>query len=956
MLTISFGGCPQEQIPSQSQDQDQNEVVEPPPNNQTEQNRPIPQPPIDDDDDGTGDGGSSGGGGLPPADDGDLSQPIAIVISSPVGADINILPGQEAAINYEVFGGDPADGAIRVELFYDLDGIVSTGDEVTLMTNLPARGLQVFTANLESGVYYLGLRAANARESQTEYANGRLVLVGEPSVSLNLPAQDQRVRPNSGVQIQFNIASLATTVSYEVFTDIDTVVNGNEVTKFTGGGLSGSGTIYLENYAAGIYYIGVHLQDSTGQEKSDYFAGGDGNLRTITVDLAPAITVTEPTGDNPVEEGDLVQIVFTATDPEGAATISVFRDADGAFNGNEAEIAEFNLNTPQEDYVWAFIIPGNLPPANYRIGASITDGVGETIASYAPGSITVLGDPTVSVAVASLNPLSVRPPDTSRLLFQVNDPERKLKNQPLGIQIHIYADLENDGVPVDEDGIPTEVPVVTVGDPAFRAGLPIAYNINSSALVPELDPQTGNGHFRVAVSATERSGAAVFEFYPLPLYIDSVEPTVDLTLPLPGEKVLLEKDQMIDVAASTYDTSPANLVIRLDKDTNPENDPPTAMDPLVIVEMLVGDGPVDINTTVDLTGVPAGLYYIYVSITDGVGDPVAFYAPQDVDPSEPEDLTRIRIRDREIGDVDVVAFENPEYENGAVLKGVNSGDLAGTDFHAVPDINDDGVGEFVLSSRFGKAYNVELGDGVGFGEGYLVYGNEGRLQGAQLLSAVGGGAIPGMRFPGIRAVLTDPAQGYSRPPVPATNGLSQVTVIDDMDGDELPELVFGFPRVESVSLAVDDSRFQQPGLFPDLPSMGDLEYNAVAQGMSGPYWDRDKAQFTRGGVVIVSSHNYNLQDPQLLNRKSDRRIDLHEVGQLFGMMGRNSLQMYVRKVTPPDPPALFIDCADCEANVYDGDPPQCTSGCADCGGIENNEAETEYQSIIIAWDAWLGGG
>ena len=195
MITISLGGCPQQQIPDQGQSTD-TEAQEPPPNNQRPPDRPIPQPPLDEPDGGDGTGGGSGTPDRP-TEPGDVSQPIAVSINSPAGADINILPVQEAAIDYEVFGGSPADGAISVDLFYDRDGIANTGDEETLMSNLPPRGFQLFTATLEPGVYYLGLRAANLSESQTDYADGRLVIVGVPTVQLVLPAAELSSRAMS---------------------------------------------------------------------------------------------------------------------------------------------------------------------------------------------------------------------------------------------------------------------------------------------------------------------------------------------------------------------------------------------------------------------------------------------------------------------------------------------------------------------------------------------------------------------------------------------------------------------------------------------------------------------------------------------------------------------------------------------------------------------------------------
>ena len=113
-----------------------------------------------------------------------------------------------------------------------------------------------------------------------------------------------------------------------------------------------------------------------------------------------------------------------------------------------------------------------------------------------------------------------------------------------------------------------------------------------------------------------------------------------------------------------------------------------------------------------------------------------------------------------------------------------------------------------------------------------------------------------------------------------------------MDGDGLPELVFAFPRAESVSLASVEP-FQDHNLVADLLNMGNLEYNA-AYPFAAPTWHPNESQFARGGVVLVSSHNTILKDPNELNRKAARVVDLHEVGQIFSSMARPRLLTYAR--------------------------------------------------------------
>jgi len=277
---------------------------------------------------------------------------------------------------------------------------------------------------------------------------------------------------------------------------------------------------------------------------------------------------------------------------------------------------------------------------------------------------------------------------------------------------------------------------------------------------------------------------------------------------------------------------------------------------------------------------------------------------------------------------------DPSQSRGAILQGFNFNDLAGSSLVGVPDLDGDGDSELVIGARFGKP-DVGVFQERGWGAAYLIYGDaSSRLWGVNALHSVGTG-IPGLAFRGIRVPLCE--SNY-------TEGLSDITVVDDMDGDELPELAFSFPRVESLSLGapawVGSNAFQHPELLPDEVGMGLLEYDAIDY--MGGWWITGRAQFTRGGIVIVSSHNELLSDPNQVTRRFDRVLDLHEVGQMFDFMVRPSLGKYIRQVFPNDP---AVGCADCIPDVT-----------GDCGGDPENEAETEYHSWIVKWDTWLGGG
>jgi hypothetical protein len=118
------------------------------------------------------------------------------------------------------------------------------------------------------------------------------------------------------------------------------------------------------------------------------------------------------------------------------------------------------------------------------------------------------------------------------------------------------------------------------------------------------------------------------------------------------------------------------------------------------------------------------------------------------------------------------------------------------------------------------------------------------------------------------------------------------------------------------------------------------------------------AQFTRGGIVLVSSHNALLTDRNMVTRKFDRVLDLHEVGQMFSWMTRASVERYemnrvwlgweCRDCIPQQP-------AGCACNPDPGDIP-CTDGCGDCGDDPLNPAETLVEKWAVWWDTWFGGG
>ncbi len=177
----------------------------------------------------------------------------------------------------------------------------------------------------------------------------------------------------------------------------------------------------------------------------------------------------------------------------------------------------------------------------------------------------------------------------------------------------------------------------------------------------------------------------------------------------------------------------------------------------------------------------------------------------------------------------------PTFE-GAIFEGVNFEDNAGTTMTTVGDLDGNSLDEFVIGARYGKPF-FQNPSGIGPGEAYIIYGAAGanKYLGEFNLNSVGTSRLTGITLRGIQTV------GNSD----QTDGLSDITTIPDADGDGKDDIVFGFPNTNS------------------------------AGGTVGPL--EAAGQFLNGGVVILSSNNSILREPDF----GTPVIALGECGQRF---------------------------------------------------------------------------
>ncbi len=547
------------------------------------------------------------------------------------------------------------------------------------------------------------------------------------------------------------------------------------------------------------------------------------------------------------------------------------------------------------------------------------------------------GDATVSLRVNEpTNPEAVRPGTIVELVFKLTDPKSMVTQTEFLVARDENADGQPDGNPV----IVTQI-AATAGTNTVP--------FDTAATEPLLTD--GLGKFLLGVRYETSLGERVTNYGAGVLTVDAVPPEAAWVSP--------EGDHLVNptfwtVRIQTEDNSKHTVRVYLDTDTTPNNG---------YAGVLVGETEFNAGSAVrEFTAplsVDAGTYFYYVIVSDGIEPPTAFYAPNiEVGGGA---LARLSVTNRLVGEFELGRLDPDanDYSNlGAILQGFNFNDLAGSAMASVPDLDGDGHPELLVGARFGKPNLVGF-NGQGWGEAYLIYGG-GRLSGVNYLNATTV-SVPGVAFRGVRAVLN----------TPWTEGLSDITVLPDMDGDEKPELVFSFPRVESVTLA-HTYPLQHLALEPTIWGMGFLEMDAEIGGQ----WLQETAQFTRGGMVIVSSQNDLLVNRNQITRKSDRILDLHEVGQMFTSMGRPGVQLYLKRIEEIPPAAGEIYCSDCVPNVWDEDtecpegegqkcdpndptnpacPCECQEGCEACGGIAENPNETPYRKFKLFWDVWLGG-
>jgi FG-GAP repeat len=251
-------------------------------------------------------------------------------------------------------------------------------------------------------------------------------------------------------------------------------------------------------------------------------------------------------------------------------------------------------------------------------------------------------------------------------------------------------------------------------------------------------------------------------------------------------------DDPFDVDSST------TLYIVLDLDDDPRNDNVIAPDPTKIIpiadplNITIGDFETKVfPIVIDLETIPlrrdGSPYYIRATIMDGLNTPVHSYAAGTIN------VVRSASGLVDLGEVGRTLA-------GARMVGFNPGSRLGTTMVSLRDFDMDGVDDFAMLAQFGNPRN--LGN---IGEGYVIYGQAGIRFGGTINVNSTSRSLPGFILEG--PPMRGPQLGISNP---RTEGITDIGIVPDLNGDGRPELLVGMPHAEGQFQARDDDPDDNP--------------------------------------------------------------------------------------------------------------------------------------------------
>jgi len=303
---------------------------------------------------------------------------------------------------------DPDDDAV-IRLFYDVDGIANTGDEVTIgfrSEDADGAGDQFdwVIVGVVAGSYRIGATIDDGvNSSVTVYLPYEIVILTDspPEISLLSPTQDVTDPPTGQLTIRWSDYDAEEDATVRIFYDEDGIANsGDEKTIVeTQEDLEGAGDSYtwdLTDVPAGTYFIGATIDDGVNDPVTVYASG-------MLILTGPSIDLLEPASDVTLKTGQTLKLRWDDTDHGHSAEVSLYYDLDLVpDNGNEVLIAQVAEDPDGEGDEYYWTLPDSLSEGNYYLLAKLDNGVDDPAYSYADGVLHVVAA-THEEAVRDLN-------------------------------------------------------------------------------------------------------------------------------------------------------------------------------------------------------------------------------------------------------------------------------------------------------------------------------------------------------------------------------------------------------------------------------------------------------------------------------------------------------------------------------------------------------------------------
>lgn len=599
--------------------------------------------------------------------------------------------------------------------------------------------------------------------------------------------------------------------------------------------------LYVADIPAGYFRVGI--RETVGDQ--EYRCLSPGALEVTGTEVPE---FTQPTADITAEAGVDVMIGFDLHDSEGAVHWRLFHINTNALLDAPPNEIGTQIRVGQGESAPVAWNTSAVPQGTYYVGLSTTRSglsVEQTVVGGDEDQVwTLLSYFTITIVEAQ------PPASESAPTIEVTQPKKKVM-VTLGDDSPV--NIEFVGTIREADPISPSITLFLDLDLQHDSGNEIAIDVldageTSYALNPEtLEADT----YYVGATLDDGVNAAVTDYATGTILVDPFAPNLEVSSPDLTDTV--PPGTEVDVRWTTTNVGADDATVDVFRLMMDADGTPTTGTEISILDPTDAD----VKSATFITA-ESGLFQISVRLV------FKDTSLQDMIVTAPS-LVRVTSSPRIVWVGDLAnAFK--ETSEGAIFEGVQFEDNAGSVTGGGEDFNQDSIDDFFIVAQYGKPgfFNPS---GIGDGEIYIIRGNQQRYAGSYNLNRVSSPEVPGTVLTGIPPNLE----------VGDTWGPTSVLIGADMDGDNIGELLVGFPFV------------------------------AVNRETQGPLLQ--PTMFENGGVVVLSSKNSVMRGDGSLD-EAGSRIELERVGMKFDDRMGN------REVVGPEP------------GDDDGSPGTCTLGWA----------------------------